>query len=279
MTEAGRPFRLGIIGGCMSHQPGIPMNALFHRRLARLLEDDPGVRLRPRIVRSFESGYCERLAELLGEGPLDGLLVHVRITATARSVLFVRARREGRVRRRLNPALVRRRHRPEVAWEQPWGGDEARARTAAGGGAAGAPDWDRPHGRRLGRIRFASVNYMLGALVGLDRWAIEDELLRLGELDRACREARLPLFVLGPTPAPDGRWQRRMVGTLNAALRRRTSELGLPCALIDPGDAQLPGVTLGDGVHMSVEGHRVVAETLYRGGMREWVRGSGEARS
>lgn len=90
MSESLREFRLGIIGGCMSHQRRIPLNALYQRKLAVLLEADPGVRLRTYIVRDFESDLRARLDRLLAGPPVDGVLAHIRAANMVVPARFLR---------------------------------------------------------------------------------------------------------------------------------------------------------------------------------------------
>lgn len=55
---------MGIIGGCMSHQDGMPISHLYHKRLAVVLARDHGITLCVRIRRDFYAPYDRRL-ELL----------------------------------------------------------------------------------------------------------------------------------------------------------------------------------------------------------------------
>ena len=92
MDDALPEFHLGIIGGRMSHQRGTPLNKLYHRQLAAMLERDPGVRMRVHVARDFGLDYAARLNRLVEVESIDGLLVHVReatITAAAKAFLMV----------------------------------------------------------------------------------------------------------------------------------------------------------------------------------------------
>ena len=97
MADPLPEFHLGIIGGCMSHQRGTPLNTLYHRQLAAMLERDPGVRMRVHVARDFGLDYATRLNRLLEARPIDGLLVHVReATITAAAKAFVQVPIDGR---------------------------------------------------------------------------------------------------------------------------------------------------------------------------------------
>lgn len=270
MAEPRPEFHLGIIGGCMSHQRGTPLNMLYHRQLATMLARDPGVSLRVHVARDFGLSYERRLNSLLAVRPLDGLLVHVReatITAAAKAWPY----------RRLNPAMLHRGHasqaapRPSNDAAPPGTRPHRRDAYADADLADEAQDKPLP-GRRIAGIRLRNVNYMIGALTGLGGWAIEDHLLMVDGLERACRERAIPLFVLGPTPATYSYWASRIAGQANERLGRRLSRSGTPVALI-AGTTDRDGnpLTRTDGFHPSLACHRLVAEQLYQQGMRGWV--------
>jgi hypothetical protein len=134
-------------------------------------------------------------------------------------------------------------------------------------------------GRRIAGVRLGNVNYMLGAISGLGGWAIEDHLLKVDDLARACRERAIPLFVLGPTPSTYSYWAGRMARQANDRIGRHLSRSGTPFALIDgTTDPEGNPLTRADGFHPSLACHRVVAAQLYEQGMREWVGGIVAAR-
>jgi hypothetical protein len=275
MTEPLPEFDLGIIGGCMSHQRGTPLNALYHRQLAAMLSRDPGVRMRAHIVRGFGLDYASRLDRLLAGPRIDGVLVHVReatIVAAARA--FVTESMGDRRRRRVNPAMLRRGH-PHVA-SGPAAvpgppGKDAREPDAYSDGDDDLQDMPLP-GRRIAGVRLRNVNFMLGVMTGLGGWAIEDELLRFDELARACRERGVPLFVLGPTPVTYSIWARRITRQANGRIRRHLSGIDVPCALVEgTSDAAGRPLTRRDGFHMTIAGHEFIAEQLYEQGVRPWV--------
>jgi hypothetical protein len=270
-----REFTLGIIGGCMSHQRDVPFNDLYHRRLAAMLLEDPGVRLRVRVARDFTLPYAERLERLLADRSVDGVMVHIRTVTLMAHARFFRRSQTGSGRRfALNPVLLDRRHRrafsapePAAARPKPHGPD-AYSFNSGETYSSDAP----PPGRRIAGLRIRSVNAALGALAGLDRWAVEEEMTRFADLAAACAQRGLPLFVLGPPPSPESRWNARVVRRANNLIRRRLSGTNIGFALLEPGPetADRP-FTMRDGVHLTPDGHRFVAERLYRQGMREWV--------
>jgi hypothetical protein len=270
-------FHLAIVGGCMSHQHGTPYHSLYQRQLAAMLEADPGVRLRCHIVRDFEANLADRLDGLPAQPPMDGVLVHLRAAGIVAPVrLFRRAWGGGRFRSFLNPALFRRGHPGTALWAPPGGADRDAERLRSQDAYGDSPDLQdvAPRGLRIGRFRVRNLNVALGTLARLDGWAIDDELHRFDEFERACRERGLPFFVLGPAPTTYSYWTNRLVRKANAAIRRRLSGTGVPFALIEQScDSNGRPLTRADGTHLTLEAHAFVAELLYSGGMREWVAG------
>jgi hypothetical protein len=280
MTEPMPEFHLGIIGGCMSHQRDTPLNALYHRRLAVMLEHDPGVRLRPHVARHFSLDNADRLEELLAGSHLDGLLVHLReVTIVSAARAFVTVSSEGERHRRLNPAMFDRGHRFRA--ERPalsssssnsLTAESTRSPDAYGGVVEDLQDLPLP-GRRIAGFRLRNLTYMLGVMAGLGGWAIQDELLRFDDLAAACRQRGLPLFILGPTPATYSYWANRVTSRAVVEIRRHLSAVNVPCALIEQTvDGAGDPLIRADGFHMTTHGHRFVAEQLYEQGMRDWVR-------
>ncbi|MES2209884.1 MAG: hypothetical protein V4515_06825 [Chloroflexota bacterium] len=260
----------------MSHQRSTPLNALYHRQLGDLIKRDLGVRLRPRIVRGFELDHVSRLQRLLEGPPIDGVLVHLReatIVAAARA--FVNESIDGKTRRRLNRAMFHRTHRPTIEARISDGGPAtrsgARGPDAYRDGDDDLQDLPLP-GLRIAGVRIRNINYMLGVMTGLGGWAIQDELNRFHDLARVCRARGIPLFVLGPTPATYSFWAGLITRRANGRIRRHASQLEVPCALVEEAtDRTGRPLTRGDGFHLTIEGHRFIAEQLYEQGMPGWV--------
>jgi hypothetical protein len=268
-------FNLAIIGGCMSHQHDVPFNGLYQRRLAAMLKADPGVVLRPYIVRDFEMDLRTRLDRIPADQPIDGVLAHIRAAnMVVPAHIFRRLDRDGHSRLVVNPALFRRRHADTVVLtlrsNQIRGRDKPRGPDAYGD----SPNrQDRPpEGLRIAGFRARNLNIAVGSLVGLDNWAIAEELRRYDEFEQACRERGLPLFVLGPASVEYSYWTGRIVRKANARILRRLAGGDVPFALIEQAcDAAGRPLTRVDGIHLTVDGQRFVARLLYEHGMREWV--------
>lgn len=270
-STAGAEFHLAILGGCMTHQPGIPFNALYHRQLGRELQATTSIRLRPHVARGFGLDFGVRLDALQERFALDGVLLHLRVMVAKRARLLVRVRGAKGPHWRLHPALLRRRHEgPAIeelrAFEN--AGEDAEER-----GAVRAVRHGSRRGRWLGELSLREVGSALGAVVGLDRWAADDEVHRLEEFVAECERRGLPLFILGPTPLVGQPWAGRSLRLLDDRIAQFCRARGLPYALIT-SERDLTGKPLikRDGMHLTIEGHGFIAHRLIEGGFPDWAR-------
>ena len=254
MNGEARELRLGIVGGCLSHQVGIALGQLYHRRLAAMLFADTGARMRVAIARDWEQSYEERLAALARHAVLDGVLLHIRSAFQEKAGLMTLRWVDGKRRHRLHPRLLRRKpaaapHAPRIAQR--------------GVGQNVELHETPPGGPRIGGFRLFDLNLVAGSLLGLDRWAIADQLQMLERCRRLCVARDLPLIILGPTPVGLSPWRSRLCGRMNRALQQRVPELGLQLACIEglTDDAGRP-LLKADGFHMTAQGHAYVADRL-----------------
>jgi hypothetical protein len=269
MPEPLPDFRLGIIGGCMSHQRGTPVNALYHRVLAELVAAEPGIRLRVRVVRAFDADLLTRL-RMVDPSQVDGVLVHLRAASLVAPVPIVRRTwRDGRLRASINPALL--------------------GRSRAGAGVDpftdaydDSPDLQdvAPAGPAIAGFRIRNLNVALGCVIGLDRPARHRLLADLDSFKAECRSRQLPFFVLGPAPTTYSWWTNRIVRKGEAAIRKRLAGSDVPYALIerDHDDAGRP-LTRADGTHLTIAGQRFVGRLLYERGIGSWMERSLAARA
>lgn len=271
MTMAGRVFRLGIVGGCMTHQSGIPLSKLFHRQLAASLLARTGITLQPRVARDFERPYAERLVSLQEQHELDGVLLHIRVAMAVKSTLLSRHSANGTARYYLHPFLLNRR---QVGWASAERAGMTAVPMARRPAAVPGPVEHRlpSPGRRILGFRVNDLNLILGHMVGLDRWAIRDELASLTEFLALCRSRQLPVVVLGPT-AVAGSWAtNRLTTRLNAGIRSVVAPLGVPfCAVNSVVDESGRVNLLPDGHHLNEDGHRYVANQLSKV-IEPWIR-------
>ncbi len=270
-----RDFILGIIGGCLTHQPGIPKSDLYHQRLAKRLEQANGIRLRVRIARDFTQEHMFRLDSLLKEHRLDAVMVHVRSEFCRKAACVVTVHTEGEFRYYLHPFLFR-------PWRSGWAAVENAAfagcplilrrpspvarKTDCESNRDSAPQDEAdvvPGAIRVGGFAIRDGFYIGGVLAGLDNWAIRDELRMLEDLHNRCRELGLPLLVLGPSRRPDDYWLDRLCVKLDARLRAATKKMILPYAdLMAVNDAKGVRMYRPDGFHLTASGHAYVADQL-----------------
>ena len=231
-----RVYRLGIIGGCLSHQAGTPISQLYHRVLSGLLDEACDVTLRPVIESSFSLPLDERLAAVALRQP-DLVLVHARNSPLIRSCRLYR-----RTVPPAEPVAPRRRD----------GGDSARPVREAG------EAFSRPPHTTL----ISQFNIALGVLTGRHR-RFADGMVR--EIMRAesvsAGEAMVAPIVVGFTMRYRGFGDRLACAAADRALRRACGRSGLAFVDLLPGFERR--FCLTDGHHLTVDGHRFMAERLF----------------
>jgi len=266
VTGSLRPFRLGIIGGCLSHQPGMALNSLYHRQLAAMLRPE-GSNFRVSISRGFELSYRQRLELLLHKQPVDAVLLHLRIVVVNEIALFNSRLEDGRRHYFLNPALS--------------GRNSAELERQIAESQAGIFRFDEPSptatpsplngfavpppAKKVGRLQLRELNLAAGFALGLDRRAIARQLRLFEELRSACAGRNLPMIVLGPTPTTRFRQMTRFWQKYNRALEDYFASSSFRPVLLestrtDDGQPML----LGDGLHLTHAGHQQVARQLYQ---------------
>lgn len=269
-----REFRLGIIGGCLSHQSDIPHTRLFHRQLDRMLQEGQGIRLKVAITRHFDRDYSERLESLLEEADVDGVLLHLRVVFVAKSVLLVNRLENGKRYYRLHPFLFRR---TETGWNRTV--SSALSGPSLFASREPPPSADRDEdpfehptpSKKIFGFRLRSLNLAAGSLAGLDDWAIADEFAMFEHFMESCKAHGKPFFVLGPTPVATYAGETRLWRKMNRVLARGLPERGAPfCLLESMMDAAGTSILRGDGLHINESGHSLIAEHLYQT-MTPWI--------
>jgi hypothetical protein len=223
-----RVRRLGIVGGCLSHQHGIPFSRLYHQVLSGMLEDAYGVRLRPLIDRSFDAPLDQRLAAL-ADRQTDLVLVHVRSAVTMGSTAIYRHNRRAPAADRFEPAA----------------GD----RPAFGTREGLHPDW------------MHEGNVALGVLLGRHRRVTARQVSEAVAATAAAASRAVFPVVMGPTALVRGPADRLVCATLNRALARASRTHGFEFVDILQGWDR--AFSLPDGYHLSAQGHRHVADRLF----------------
>jgi hypothetical protein len=262
-----RDFTLGIVGGCLTHQGGIAKSELYHRRLAKHLEESGRARLRVRIARDFHLDYDGRLKGILSEHRLDAVLVHTRSVFVRKASFFVTGVNGNEYNYYLNPFLFRRgRHNWLEEENEKFSRRRAILRRRIDVPQLSAPHeayQGEGHAARVGGIAIRDLILIAGSLVGLDEWAVRNELHSLAIVRDLCRELDLPMFVLGPGRRPRNYWQDRICRKLDRRLERELPSWSIPyCGLPDVYDSSGEEVYLPDGWHLSAVGHAYVAEQI-----------------
>jgi len=243
--------RMGIVGGCLSHQPGIPIKQLYHQQLAGMLTDR-GITLRTLLDRSFDARYSERLADLTDRG-IDLALLHVRPMAVLEnSRILVRKEQADGNAFRINGRL--------------WGGAFADPSMRS----SHSPSAQR-FAKRDGNLRSAQmfeqnpgclgrVNLLLGFLLGLHKRVVAETLSAIENAADLAARNDIPLLVMGPTPYAGGTVGRWLCMQMNDALRQRSSGR---FTFVDVFTGWQLEYLFPDGLHVTQDGHAHVADRLH----------------
>lgn len=207
---------LGFVGGCLTHQAGIPHPRLFHRLLARRLEDERGVRLRLVVEKEFADEPRLRVARLLRDEQPDVILLHRSTNTFFTKAMAVFVTAGGRYV--VNPFLFQRHQRRSWLDYERGGFRDClpfwRSRRTA---TPNADDTTTSHAvdprarsvlhEELVRLdasatargfRWRDLAWTVADWTGLVAWAIDDELRIVREAHARCMAAGRPLIVLGP---------------------------------------------------------------------------------
>lgn len=276
-------FHLGFVGGCLTHQAGVPFPRLFHRVLARQFADDHGVRLTLAVNGDYTEEPGRRVARLLRDERPDAVLLHRSTNTFFPKAMAVFVGDDSRYI--VNPFLLRRRRRRSWLDEE----REGFRRCLAVWRAGRAPTTTdvRADGSRTeatvppaalvlahaaaARRRFGAGDFawIVADWTGLTEWAITDELRIVHESSVECAAAGVPLIVLGPglrigMPRVD-RCSRRLDRRLAscAACDGGFTYVSLLAPLPGSQEPQPVGVHHHlDVIHLNAAGHAFVAARL-----------------
>jgi hypothetical protein len=254
-------FRLGIIGGCLSHQKDIPYSLLYHRQLADRLFQTTGVRLHVDIARDFERPYTERLDNLLANAECDGILLHVRSFSgfSQKAGVFVIYYMDDIKKYSLHPVLL---GKSKMGWAQFASRYLGAIRLNPKNELANITA--RSELRHIIGVVRGDSNRILGMMLGLDRWAINDDIRMLQYFLRKCSEMKMPVVVLGPTPFYHKYTVNYLCRKMNKRLKAVLAPLNIPCYCFSLNTRHNSrNLMLNDDMHLNTEGHRFIADSLY----------------
>lgn len=268
-----RDFHLGVIGGCLTHQPGIALSDLYHRQLARRLAGAGLARLRLHVARNFKTEPLERLESLRRRHPLDGVLLHLRYSFVHKASLLPSHSSPSAIRYFLHPALIRRSRRDwatleshgfagaRLVYHRPR--HQAPTRQSPALPAAAEARATTPQATRIAGIPLRHLFYLGGAAVGLDHWAIREEIRLSQAVVAQCLKNHLPLAILGAGRRPDDFWLDRLCLRLDRRMQAFSRHHHIPYTSIavthDPSGQP---ISMPDGLHLNAAGHSLVARLL-----------------
>lgn len=269
-------LNLGIVGGCLTHQPGIPRSLLYHQLLASSLAAQ-GIQLRVRISRGFDRDPVDRVAALVEAEKVDAVLLHVRNTFVRKAGILATVARKGVIRYYLHPFLFR-------PWRLGWSEVEKRdfsgelrimtRRSPAQGLAvdrSGEGHSERSSGdgtlptvsKRFLGLSLRGLIYRAGRLALLDRWMQRDELRLLRQAMEFCQERRLPLLIMGPSHRPDEAYLNRLCIGMDRRLAKCIAPSSASyCSLMTDVPGEPASLYSRDGLHFNRAGHAHVARCL-----------------
>lgn len=259
--RGGARLRLGVIAGCMTHETGVPLSALFHRVLRARLKADHGVSLELRIARSFNAPYGQRLLALLQPPRLDAVLLHVRLSVARKSGVVALFKGDTHHRYFLHPFLFRRNRFGWSAMERegfPAATGFNRPVPAAAAEDTGAVDDTHGVGFRL-----HDLPRLLGVPMGLERWAVEDEVREVEAFLDQCRGLAIPVVILGPSPASHSLVLDRVRRLVNRRFTPLLREAGVPFVAFPGADGPGGARLVRRNGRLTPAGHRFVADGIH----------------
>ena len=212
-------LNLGIIGSCASYQPWMSVPALYHRKLHWMLRHKDNVHLHTYISPPSSEEPQDRFLALLKKKPIAVLLFNPSGVSSRAALVFMR-RENGKQKYRIHPFL---RKQPETGWipfiyEDP---DDFSREIGEKSSRLSDPHEEEMPRRKIFGLSLRDLNFLAGFLVGLDDWAIRNELAVLRRLKTACDEQNVPLVVLGPSPRFSFHAEKELWHRLNDALAQK----------------------------------------------------------
>lgn len=291
---------IGFVGGCITHQPGIPYPQLFHRVLVRWFDDQGLGRISFVVARNPHQEPSQRVETLIRKHNPDLIIVHRSAHTFFTKAMAVFYAGERYV---VHPFLVDR--RPQRSWNDyeqenfaSCLGVPAHAKpneatriktipasscTSGITAAVEAPPKAKANSQimpalqriasysegKLRRLRPKDLPWLVGEFSGLITWAINDELSIVDNALNQCRSGGVKLLIVGPGLRIGYPWVNRHAHQLDSGLktwaekRRGVSYVSLLRPLADNrSPSVLSAEHYQDAIHFNSSGHRHLASRL-----------------
>lgn len=236
---------IGIIGGCLSAQLGIPFSALYHRRLKKLLleqEIDANIRF-AHLGRDLD---VLKWAGNLVQQRVDVLLYHSRPQPFLNQSKLVIQTVEDDSRRayKLNPILLQIPcNRENALFSLPVRSLKPRSKDSL-----------------LGML-----NLLSGILMRLANRALGKELATIFAIARLCKDARIHFIAMGPPVNRLSFLSKFACWRLSTMLSSELKLKAIPFINLFSATANHPDLFLStDNLHLNKTGHGLVAEMVFK---------------
>jgi hypothetical protein len=292
---------IGFVGGCITHQPGIPYPQLFHRVLMRWFDERGLSGIRFVVSRDHCDDPSHRVETLLAKNNPGIIIIHrsahtfftkpmAIFYANQRFVvnpfLFRRSRKRRSwsdyERQGFSSCLGIRVHTPQPESTRSKTTQIPTSPTAVDPKAKAAEEPDSQNSRKNQdqhynscprkkhrRVSLRDLPWLAGDVSGLLNWAIEDELEIVSRAHDHCRRAGSKLLVVGPGLRIGYPWVNRQAHQLDASLqewadkRDELNYVSLLCPLAgNRSPHKLSDSDYLDAIHFNTFGHRHLAARL-----------------
>lgn len=269
-------FHLGIIGRCMSLQPFMSLNNIYHRRLRVLLQEKERILLRVSLASHSHLEPRERFQLLFPKKRIDGILYHMRPIVGDQPLIYRKKSPSEKTRYFFNPLFFNlfQRNRFYSYQEGDVFGDCIKYRkTPNSVDIFDLPPQKEVENKQISywkkefRIQRKKWNLRIGRLCGLNRIFLDQEWFFFTRLQELCLEQQIPLFVLGPIPNVDmfeDLSKNRLIQYYNKIFSSELTRSGVSHYFLhSPFDDEGCSIFKRDRAHLNERGHAFLAQELY----------------
>lgn len=272
-------IRVGVIGGCLSHQPGMRKSDLYTSIIRQRFWAERRISIIFSIARDFQHSFIDRLDRLISQGPIDIVLLHVRSSFAEKASFFDVQSTESNVLYYINPNLFSRQsksynkcdRRPERkrflifrrrrASVSKRSASVSSLSTSSELGIFDTP----PNPRRILGFSLRNLMYLAGIISGISHRAIEDEVQNLMSAIERCSELKLPIVIMGPSRRFDCFGMDFICHMMDRRLMKILDRIEVPyIGLHQKSRCGSRLLFLPDGHHLNADGHEEVAKCIFR---------------